>query len=266
MALSLLGSFTFGSLAVARAMSRHFLFPRSGRVSRSSQSESLACEALLQTVQARDGVPVHFLELAGASDRPVVVNFHNNRDTIADVLSFGRMLQAQGLGVLLLEYRGYGVSAGSEPSEQGLYLDADAVLDALARRGIGPDRIVLLGTSLGTGVAAEMARRRRGRALVLVAPYTSIPALVANVAPLVPARLLVADSFDTLAKTPDIHLSTLILHGDADAVVPLWMGQTIARAIAGARFVRVQGGHHGDLFLREPDRLLGEIAAIGERW
>ena len=60
----------------------------------------------------------------------------------------------------------------------------------LASRGVGPERIVLWGTSLGTGVAAEMARRGRGGRLVLVSPYTSIPDLVTDVVPFVPASLL----------------------------------------------------------------------------
>ena len=121
---------------------------------------------------------------------------------------------------------------------------------------------MLWGTSLGTGVAAEMARRGRGAALVLVTPYTSIPDVIASAVPLLPAGLLVPDRFDTLSKSSEIRVRTLIIHGDADEIVPFWMGQSLAGSIAGARLLTVAGGHHGDLFLRERDRLLGAISAI----
>jgi fermentation-respiration switch protein FrsA (DUF1100 family) len=121
---------------------------------------------------------------------------------------------------------------------------------------------VLWGTSLGTGVAAEMARRGRGARLVLEAPYTSIPGLVADVAPFVPADLLVLDRFDTLSKSSEIRIPTLVLHGDADEVVPFWMGRRLADAIPGARLVRVPGAHHGDLFARDGARLLEDIVAL----
>ena len=75
---------------------------------------------------------------------------------------FARALRARGLGVVLVEYRGYGAARGGSPTEEGLYLDAESALDMLAARGIGAERVVLSGVSLGTGVAAEMARRGRG--------------------------------------------------------------------------------------------------------
>jgi fermentation-respiration switch protein FrsA (DUF1100 family) len=165
--------------------------------------------------------------------------------------------------VLLVEYRGYGTSGGPEPTEEGLYLDAEAALDMLASKGVAPEKIVLWGTSLGTGVAAEMARRGRGSRLVLVSPYTSIPDLVTDVVPGVPARLLVADHFDTLAKSAEIRVPTIVLHGDADEIVPFWMGRRIAEAIAGARLLRVPGGHHSDLFGRDAERLLTELVGSG---
>jgi fermentation-respiration switch protein FrsA (DUF1100 family) len=154
------------------------------------------------------------------------------------------------------------MSRGATPSEEGLYDDAETALAGLAARGVGPDQVVLWGTSLGTGVAAEMARRGRGAALVLVTPYTSIPDVVTAAVPLVPAGLLLPQRFDTLGKTPEIHVPTLVVHGDADEIVPFWMGERLASAIPGARLLQVPGGHHGDLFVRDPDRILAAIGAL----
>ena len=213
--------------------------------------------------QARDGTTVHALELSADPGGRTIVDFHNNRETIENRLDVATKLHARGFGVLLVEYRGYGSSRGPEPSEEGLYLDAEAALDLLALRGVPAERIVLWGTSLGTGVAAEMARRGRGGALVLISPYTSIPDLVTDVVPGVPARLLLADHFDTLAKSANIRVPTTVVHGDADEIVPFWMGQRIAGAIPGARLVRVRGGHHGDLFGRDGDKLLEALVGSG---
>jgi pimeloyl-ACP methyl ester carboxylesterase len=216
----------------------------------------------LLTAGARDGVTVHALDLPAPPGARTIVHFHNNRDTAADAADLARGLRERGFGVLLVEYRGYGLSRGADPSEEGLYDDAEAALDRLAERGVGPERVVLWGTSLGTGVAAEMARRGRGAALVLVTPYTSIPEVVTARVPMVPAGLLLPHRFDTLGKAAQIRVPTLVIHGDADEIVPFWMGSRVGGAIAGARMLRVSGGRHGDLFLREPDRLLGAICDL----
>lgn len=248
-----------GALALgARPLSRDLVFP-TYRVETLSPPSDVA----EWTVVARDGVAVRALEIPGPPDARVLVYFHNNRETMVHGLGLGRELSRRGFRVVLPEYRGYGLSSGAEPSEEGLYSDAEAVLDELRLRRIGTKRIVLCGVSLGTGVAAEMARRGKGSALVLIAPYTSLPDVVNAVVPAFPARLLMPDRFDTLGKSQDIHVPTLILHGDADEIIPFWMGRSLAAAIVGARFVAVSGGHHGDLFLREPETLFRAITALG---
>jgi uncharacterized protein len=258
-ALALALSLPAGGLPIGtQALSRAYLFPVSQVATTSTPADFVR-----HRLVASDGVTVHAIELPAPAGARTLVHFHNNRETVEAAAGFARAIRARGLGVLLVEYRGYGASRGDDPSEDGLYRDAEAALDMLARRGIGPDRVVLSGTSLGTGVAAEMASRGRGSRLVLVTPYTSIPDLVTDRVPGVPATLLVADRFDTLAKAPDIRVPTLVIHGDADEIVPFAMGGRVAGAISGAHLLRVSGGHHGDLFVREGRRLFDAIAALG---
>jgi uncharacterized protein len=242
----------------ARRVGRAFLFPAA------EASGQTPRDFILHSLRARDGVPVRVLELPGPPGARVLVDFHTNRQTVEDRVDLARRLRDGGLGVVLVEYRGYGASrtAGAEPTEEGLYLDAEAALDMLSQRGIGAERIVLSGTSLGTGVAAEMALRRRCARLVLVAPYTSIPDLVTDVAPIVPARALLADHFDTLSKVAGIEVPTLVIHGDADEIVPYAMGERVARGIRHAQLLKVPGGRHGDLFARDGDRLLARIVEL----
>lgn len=236
-----------------RWSARRFLFP-----AQDLRTETLPRGLVEMHATASDGVNVRALELVGVDDRRTIVHFHTNRETVESISAYAHALRAHGLGVVLVEYRGYGRSPGS-PTEPGLYADAEAVLDALAARGWGPDRIVLSGASLGSGVAAEMARRGRGARLVLVSPYTSIPAVVEDAAPIVPARFFIDDRFETLAKASAITVPTLIIHGDADEIVPFWMGEMLRRRIAGATLHRVSSGRHGDLFVRDPT-LVARIA------
>lgn len=258
-ALFLGAAFAVSALGLP-AVARFFLFPR-------YRVAAVAPPRHFEVVRATaaDGVPVNMLLLPPPDARArTVVVFHGNAEAMTHSTWLGDALRERGLGALLVEYRGYGVSLGSgDPTEEGLYADAEAALGALRARGIDPARTVLFGYSLGSGVAAEMAHRGLGSALVLVAPFTSIPAVVSDVAPIFPSRLVIRDAFDTLAKAPDIRVPTLVIHGDRDQVVPFWMGKRLSEVVPGARFVAVPGGRHGDLFGLERERLLEAIVATG---
>ena len=245
--------------SATRLLGRRYLFP-------AHDVPVVAPPAAVESWQflASDGETVRALAVSGGAHRRVVVHFHNNRETMVEPLWLARGLAERGVDVVLAEYRGYGLSrSGAPPTEDGLYLDAEATLDELARRGFGADRVVLWGTSLGSGVAAEMARRHRGAALVLVSPYTSIPDLVRGRARFWPPELLLPDRFDTASKAGEIRVPTLIIHGDADEIVPFAMGERLATLIAGAVVLRVPSGRHGDLFVRSGAELLDRIATLG---
>ncbi len=248
-----IGGFWLG----ARAASRQFLYPAQGMPA-APTSPTVERHALV----ARDGVPVHAIELTAPPGARTVVHFHNNRETVESCVGFAEALRAHGLGVLLVEYRGYGHSPGADPTEAGLYADAEAALDMLAARGVSPDRIVLSGASLGTGIATEMAHRGRGGRLVLVTPYTSIPDLVTDVVPFVPASVLVADHYETVAKAPRIAMPTLVVHGLDDEIVPFWMGSKLSSTFPNATLLEVPGGRHGDLFARDGARIIDAIVAL----
>jgi uncharacterized protein len=218
--------------------------------------------AKLLALRAEDGAFAVALQFPPRDDRArSVVVFHGNGETMDGRVDLAEGLHALGLGVVLAEFRGYGLArSAGPPDEAGLYRDATAILDELEHQGIGPQRIALLGISLGTGVAAEMAARGRGAALILVSPYTSIPAMAEAVLPFLPAGWLCPDKFDTLAKAIRLRLPTLVIHGDSDEVVPFVMGQQVAASIAGAKLRIVRGGHHNDLFLNARAELVEAIA------
>ena len=220
-------------------------------------------EGTLLTLTARDGVTVHATQLAGPSNAPVMVYFHGNGVVMGDMLWMAREFVRRGIGVVLCEYRGYGLSAGSPrvtPTEAGLYDDAEAVLAALSESGIDSKRVALFGESLGTGVAVEMAARGHAASLVLVTPYTSIPEVASRFAFGLPVQLLMKERFDSLEKAPRVSVPTLLLHGTKDGVVPYAMGAKLSTAFPHARLITVAGGHHNDLFLRSGARFFDEVA------
>ncbi len=241
---------------LARLVCRSFVFP-APRVARVVVTPG----ASLVTFPAADGAPVQALSIPATEGARTVVVFHGNGETIDASDGRAWALAKGGLGVLLVEYRGYGASDGA-PTEQGLYADGEGAVRYLASRGVPAEKIALWGTSLGTGVVAELARHHAVASIVLVTPYTSMVAVVQSHVPVLPAALVVRDVFDTRAKCAEIHAPALVVHGDADGVVPFWMGKAVAEAISGATFLRVPGGGHNDLFARDPSLLAALVAHL----
>ena len=245
-------------LGVVRVSYRAFLFP-------APRWEAGAAPQGARAVEwgAADGTPVRALLYPAAGGGVTMVHFHGNRETMESMAPLAGELHRRGIGVLLVEYRGYGASPGA-PSEEGLYQDAAAALDGLAAEGVPAARVVLWGTSLGTGVAAEMAARGRGGALILVSPYTSIPRMVKRFAPFVPEGII-PDRFATLEKAGAVRVPTLVIHGDQDELIPYAMGQEVAGAIRGAELLTVAGAGHNVLFALGRNSLIEVLTAHARR-
>ena len=204
--------------------------------------------ATLLTATAADGVVVNALDFAAPKAARTIVHFHGNAETVEANAFLAREMKKRGFAMVLVEYRGYGRSRGSSPNEEGLYLDATAILDVLAARGVGPDRVVLWGQSLGTGIATEMAKRGRGSRLALVAPFTSTVDMAARIVPFLPATMVMVDRFDTLSKAPAISAPTLVVHGDIDDVIPFEQGEKVSHAFPHGTFLKVPEGRHDNLY------------------
>jgi fermentation-respiration switch protein FrsA (DUF1100 family) len=230
-------------------MGARFLYPRllfqpppfSGRVA------GVDPESRFVEMPHADGSRTVGLYYPASSGARTVVVFHGNGETIFHNEAHAAELKRRGLGVLLVEYRGYGATPGPSPSEAMLYDDGEAAIAYLAREKVSPDRIALWGWSLGSSVAAEMAHRGHGARLLLLSPFTSIVAMGRRFAPFLPMSLIMAHRLDTLSKAPSIRQPTLVIHGDADELIPFAMGEAVARAIPKAELLRVEGGHHADL-------------------
>lgn len=125
----------------------------------------------------------------------------------------------------LMHYRGYGGSAGV-PSEQALVSDALALFDRLQSQHPG---VTVIGRSLGSGVAVQVAAQRPVEQLVLVTPYDSIEALAARQFPFVPVRWLLKDRFESWRHAPRVRAPTLVLAAEHDEVIPRSHTETLLR-------------------------------------
>ena len=204
------------------------------------------------TLTTDDGLALTAWYMAPQSpDRPVIVLFHGNAGTIANRVFKAVPLVSPGNGLLLVEYRGYGGNPG-RPSEDGLYKDGRAALRFLADAGVPAERIVLYGESLGSGVAVQLALEASIAALVLEAPYTSIPDVAGEHYPFLPVHWLTFDRFDNKNKIGRITVPLLVVHGERDDVIPVFMGRRIhALAPEPKQALFVPDAGHNDIFTRE---------------
>lgn len=138
----------------------------------------------------------------------------NAEDVAANIPEFSKVFSDH--AVYLVNYRGYSGSSG-QPSEAGLYQDALAVYDQLATRH---EQIMLIGRSLGSGVAVYLASQRRLGKLVLVAPYDSVENLAKRSFPWLPVTWLLKDKYPSIDRVSDIQIPTLVLLAEHDEVVP----------------------------------------------
>lgn len=147
------------------------------------------------SLRTSDGLQLRAIYRSARGDRPTLVFFHGNGDSLRGALLATDRLVAAGYGLLLPEYRGYGGNPGA-PTEAGLYRDGEAALHWLRQHHVPPGRTVLVGNSLGSGVATELATREPVAGLVLVSPFTSLADVAARHMRLLPARLLLRDRYD----------------------------------------------------------------------
>ena len=180
-------------------------------------------EAMLET---EDGLSLLSWYLPARPRRPVIAYFHGNGGHIGyraeRLLRFAR----EGFGVLMPEYRGYGGNPGT-PTEAGFYADGRAALAFLDREGVAPNRLVLYGESLGSGVAVALAVQHEIAALILEAPPTSVAEIAQCHFPYVPASRMVVDRFDSLSRIGKVKAPILVLHGERDRVVPVRYGRAL---------------------------------------
>jgi uncharacterized protein len=196
-----------------------------------------------------DGTELHGWFVRHENPRATVLYCHGNGDCVGYLGPYLKELSDKHrLSLFAFDYRGYGKSAGS-PSEQGILADGQAAQLWLANRtGTKPEDIVLMGRSLGGGVAVHLAVNNGARGLILQNTSTSIPDAAAYLYWFMPVRLMMTNRYDSLSKIARYHGPVLMSHGVADTLVPYALGQKLFAAVTSQnkRFIAFDGGGHND--------------------
>jgi len=190
-----------------------------------------------------------------ADERPVLLWFHGNAGNISHRDDNLTMLTKRGLAVLIIDYRGYGLSEG-RPSEVGFYRDGEAAWRFLTEeRGIAPERIVCFGRSLGGAVALDVALKHKVAGLVLESVFISVPAMARRNLITLPVAPLARNKFNTLRRIPDLKVPLLLIHGRRDRIVPIEHGMAVFEAAPDedkALHVVESAGHNDLPFVADP--------------
>ena len=245
--LTIAGFYVVFCAAVFFLQSRLIYFPGSAReVTRDALSLPLE-EVTLDSRAPSEKKPVRIVGwfVPAPQDRGTVLLCHGNAGTIADRGEIIGILHDLGLNVFIVDYRGYGKSEGA-PTEQGLYADAAAAWEYLTlKRGVPARRIIVMGKSLGGGVASQLAEQRGPGALILQSTFTSTADMGARLYPFLPVRLLTRHRYETLKRMPKIQCPVLVAHSPQDEMVPYAFGRAIFDAARQPkRFLEMRGSHN----------------------
>ena len=199
-------------------------------------------------IETADGVTLHGWFIAGQSSR-VLLFFHGNAGNISHRLDSIGQFRALGLSVLIIDYRGYGQSAG-RTTESGIYRDAAAAWRYLIDdRGIVASDIIVFGRSLGASVASHLAARRQPLALIVESAFTSVPDIAQDLYPWLPARWLSRLRHATREHVRDVRCPVLVIHSRDDEIIPFQHGESIFASANEPRTLLQLRGTHNDGFL-----------------
>ena len=176
-----------------------------------------------------------------AGPAPAVIFGHGNGELIdfwpEALQNFNRM----GIGLLLVEYPGYGRSSGT-PSQKSITATFVAAYDTLlSRKDVDPSRIILFGRSLGGGAICALARHKPSAGLILMSTFTSVQSMAAKfLAP----KFLIRDPFNNLQVIQGYRGPVLVIHGRHDSIIPFAHGANLHRAAKNSKLITYASGHN----------------------
>lgn len=246
-------------------LQRSMLFPRGLVGAPPEQTPGVAGLEKIWLETSYGRVESWFLPPSGhAVPYPVVIFAHGNGELIdfwpQELKPFNRM----GMGLLLVEYPGYGRSGGN-PTQKRITEAFISAYDMISGRNtVDSGRIVLFGRSIGGGAVCALAAKRPSAGLVLMSTFTSVRSFASKY--LVP-KFLVLDPFDNLAVVRSYRKPLLIIHGRSDNIIPYAHGLKLHRAAPKSKMITYAAGHNDcppdwGLFWKDMESFLKEARIL----
>ena len=189
-----------------------------------------------------DGETIAVRALGPYRGQKAILFCHGNAEDITALDGRFDELFAKGVTVVSFDYPGYGLSSGS-PTEEGCYRSCHKVYDWLIQeRKFLPQDIFVVGFSIGSGVAVELASKKTIGGLWLEAPFLSAPRALTKL------RLLIVDPFPNISRIKEVACPVVIMHGTKDRIIPFKQGEGLFKSITGTKhFIAVEGADHTNL-------------------
>jgi len=212
----------------------------------------------LTMIPGADGGSIATLYLPNPNAALTLLYSHGNAEDLGQIAPMLAELRRHGFAVLAFDYRGYGASTGGPTTTTGATRDMELVYEhAIHELGISPSRLVLYGRSVGGGPASDLAARLPAAGLVLESTFTSAFLVMTRV-PLLPF-----DRFPNLHHVRKVHAPVLVIHGTADAVIPISHGRRLYEAASNPKqALWVDGAGHNDLMLVAGQKYWDALAAF----
>jgi uncharacterized protein len=218
---------------------RTLLYPAGGTMR--SPAQGGFPDVAVQRLVTADGLNLVAWYGAAQPGKPTLLMFHGNAGTVAERAHYYRLFRAEGWGFYAMSYRGFSGNPGA-PTETANIADALLAYGALRAKGVAAADIVLFGESLGSGVAVQVAALRAVAGVILDSPYSSIADVASKHYWYLPVRSVLFDHYDSTRHIKHVSAPVLILHGEADRLIPVRFARRLAAAAVGPIAVRVYPG------------------------
>ncbi len=226
-----------------------------------SANHKFMVDGTSEVTVAVNGATLSALHFKQANAKGLVFFLHGNAGNLDTWFTSTKLYRDTGFDLFMIDYRGYGKSTGTIESEAQLHADVRAAFDHVVPRYAGRP-VVLLGRSLGSGLAAHLAAQVQPALTVLVSPYSSMRDMARQQYPFVPAALL-RYPLDSAAALAQVHTPVLLAHGENDALIPPAHSERLLRVTPRATLLRVKQAGHGDIHLFD-EYLSGLAAALNK--
>ena len=181
-------------------------------------------------------------------DGKVVMVFHGNGSAVYSNHDIFRDLMNEGYGVLSVGYPGYPGSEG-KPSQDAMVVAAERQYEMILAGGVKAEDVIFYGTSLGSGVAAQLAAKHQPALLIMDAPFNSVLDMGRKQVPWLPVSLLMKDKFESDKALAGLDIPLIWIHGTADRIVPISQGQKLYEGYGGPKSAHIiEDGQHTNLW------------------